>query len=130
MPALSKISTFSKEVIYPETELKQISDMTEFMRNANTKNDAKEVKELLGLADGAVMKSPILEGIPIAPTAPLGTNTNQIATTAFVIGMLSGLMESVPEVVEALTNEEIEECFDTSYHIRRIDEIYRRAGIL
>ncbi len=40
------------------------------------------------------------------------------------------LMESVPEVVEALTNEEIEECFDTSYHIRRIDEIYRRAGIL
>ncbi len=40
------------------------------------------------------------------------------------------LMESVPEVVEALTNEEIDECFDTSYHIRRIDEIYRRAGIL
>lgn len=40
------------------------------------------------------------------------------------------LMESVPEVADALTNEEIDECFDTSYHIRRIDEIYHRAGIL
>ena len=102
MPARSKISTFSKEVIYPETELSQIIDMTEFMRNANTKKNATEIKEILGLADGAIIKSPILEGIPIAPTAPLGTNTNQIATTAFVIGMLSGLMESVPEALNTL----------------------------
>lgn len=36
------------------------------------------------LALKAPMLSPALTGIPTAPTAPFGTNTNQIATTAFV----------------------------------------------
>ncbi|MBR2810714.1 MAG: adenylosuccinate lyase [Solobacterium sp.] len=40
------------------------------------------------------------------------------------------LMESVPEVTSTLTPEEIEDCFSTAYHIRRVDEIYRRIGLL
>ena len=39
------------------------------------------------------------------------------------------LMESVPEVTEALTPEEIEDCFDPMYHVRNVDEIFRRVGI-
>lgn len=39
------------------------------------------------------------------------------------------LMEQVPEVKETLTQEEIDDCFDTSYHIRRVDEIYKRVGL-
>ena len=31
-----------------------------------------------------VWDSPVFTGIPVAPTAPPGTNTIQIATTAFV----------------------------------------------
>ena len=37
-----------------------------------------------GLNDKAPLASPIFTGTPTAPTAPEGTNTTQIATTAFV----------------------------------------------
>ena len=40
------------------------------------------------------------------------------------------LMESLPEVTSVLSAEEIEDCFDPMYHIRNVDEIYRRVGIL
>jgi adenylosuccinate lyase len=40
------------------------------------------------------------------------------------------LMNAVPEVTETLTPEEIEDCFDPMYHVRNVDEIYRRVGIL
>ena len=43
----------------------------------------------LGLVDNtsdlSKLSNPILTGVPIAPTAALGTNTTQIATTAFVL---------------------------------------------
>jgi thiazole synthase ThiGH ThiG subunit len=37
-----------------------------------------------GITDAATSASPTLTGIPLAPTAPAGTSTAQIATTAFV----------------------------------------------
>ena len=40
------------------------------------------------------------------------------------------LMESLPEVTAVLSKEEIDDCFDTSYHTHRIDEIYHRVGLL
>jgi adenylosuccinate lyase len=40
------------------------------------------------------------------------------------------LMEGLPEVTAVLTPEEIDDCFDTSYHTHRIDEIYHRVGLL
>lgn len=36
------------------------------------------------LASGVVIESPALSGVPTAPTASLGTDTTQVATTAFV----------------------------------------------
>ncbi len=39
------------------------------------------------------------------------------------------LMEAVPEVTAVLSKEEIDDCFDTSFHVRRVDEIYKRVGI-
>ena len=40
-------------------------------------------------AGGALLASPALSGTPTAPTALAGTNTTQIATTAFVMGQLA-----------------------------------------
>ena len=34
------------------------------------------------------------------------------------------------DVTNTLTLEEIEDCFDPMYHVRNVDEIYRRVGIL
>lgn len=35
------------------------------------------------------LTAPILTGIPVAPTAPSGTNTTQLATTAFTLSAAS-----------------------------------------
>lgn len=40
------------------------------------------------------------------------------------------LMEAQPEVTAVLSKEEIDDCFDPYYHIRNVDEIFRRVGIL
>lgn len=40
------------------------------------------------------------------------------------------LMEAEPSVTEALTKEEIDDCFDPYYHVRNVDEIFRRVGLL
>lgn len=58
-----------------------------------SKNHTHDISEVTGLrgelntleATKAPIESPIFTGTPEAPTAPQGTNTNQLATTAFVI---------------------------------------------
>ncbi len=40
------------------------------------------------------------------------------------------LMENVPEVRETLTQEEIDDCFDTKYHTKNVDVIFQRVGLL
>lgn len=46
--------------------------------------------------------SPNFSGIPTAPTAPSGTNTNQIATTSFVRTEVSNLVDSAPQLLDTL----------------------------
>ena len=40
------------------------------------------------------------------------------------------LMLANSDVTSTLTLEEIEDCFDPMYHVRNVDEIYKRVGIL
>lgn len=63
-------------------------------------NDSLELK--------APMTSPALTGTPTAPTAAEGTNTTQIATTAFVRGELAKEIMYFPsQACSAVTNAEI-----------------------
>jgi hypothetical protein len=48
-----------------------------------------------GLAFKAPLESPSLTGTPLAPTAAAGTNTQQIATTAFVTAATSGMQDAI-----------------------------------
>jgi len=50
----------------------------------------------------APLNSPALTGIPTAPTASSGTNTNQIASTAFVRNEISNLVGSAPSTLDTL----------------------------
>jgi hypothetical protein len=43
-----------------------------------------------------------LSGVPTAPTANAGTNTTQVATTAFVQGAVAGLVDTAPETLDTL----------------------------
>lgn len=47
--------------------------------------------------------SPTFTGTPIAPTAPTGTNTTQIATTAFVQSVMDILLDSISKLREDIT---------------------------
>jgi hypothetical protein len=44
------------------------------------------------------ISAPVLTGVPTAPTASLGTNTTQVATTAFVMSNAGGLSYTVKTV--------------------------------
>jgi hypothetical protein len=72
--------TYSKiQYVTPNTILGRISEGT------------GSVEEIATTGNGnvALSESPTLSGIPIAPTAPLSTNTDQIATTAFVLANIA-----------------------------------------
>jgi len=50
----------------------------------------------------APLASPSFSGTPLAPTATAGTNTTQIATTAFVSTAISNLVASAPATLDTL----------------------------
>jgi len=57
-----------------------------------TELDVEFVAIASAIASKADVSSPALLGTPTAPTASLGTNTTQIATTAFINAMFSGII--------------------------------------
>jgi hypothetical protein len=50
----------------------------------------------------APIAGPVLTGIPAAPTATPGTNSTQIATTAFVAAAVAALLNSAPGALDTL----------------------------
>lgn len=50
----------------------------------------------------APLASPALSGVPTAPTAPPGTNTQQLANTQFVLAAIASLINSAPGVLDTL----------------------------
>jgi hypothetical protein len=50
----------------------------------------------------APLASPALTGVPTAPTAALGTNTTQLASTAFVKAALDALVDTAPGTLDTL----------------------------
>ncbi len=54
------------------------------------------------LATKAALASPALTGTPTAPTAAPGTNTTQIATTAFVLAVRDALVNGAPGALDTL----------------------------
>ncbi|XJK10825.1 hypothetical protein AB2E89_12120 [Escherichia coli] len=50
----------------------------------------------------APLNSPALTGTPTTPTAPQGTNSTQIASTAFVMVAIAALVDSSPDALNTL----------------------------
>ena len=53
-------------------------------------------------ASSGILSNAALTGIPTAPTASAGTNTTQIATTAFVNTAVSAVIDSAPSALNTL----------------------------
>jgi hypothetical protein len=73
----------------------------------NVDNTADSAKPISTAAQTALdlkapLASPALTGTPTAPTAAAGTNTTQVATTAFVGTAVSNLVASAPAALDTL----------------------------
>jgi len=55
---------------------------------------------LSSVTSAGLLANTSLTGIPLAPTASTGTNTTQIATTAFVTSAVSNLIDSAPGALD------------------------------
>lgn len=79
------------------------------------------VADLSGVVTGSgnlvLSDTPVFTGAPAAPTAPVDTNTGQIATTEFVLGQVSAVGDGVPAVDGTAAR-------GTSTHFARADHVH------
>jgi microcystin-dependent protein len=98
------LSNYSKIVNYAAKDTLVEGDPNKIIRG--TEIDVEFSAVQTAVATKADIQSPNLTGVPRAPTASFGTNTTQVATTAFVqqnsvpvggIIMWSGLVANIPQ---------------------------------
>lgn len=65
--------------------------------NANSKLTSSQIPTSV-----ATLESPTFTGTPSAPTATVGTNTTQVATTAFVQTAIGSVIDGAPEALNTL----------------------------
>lgn len=73
-----------------------LSNQTDIQNALNAKADTS------ALSSKADIDGPDFTGVPTAPTASGGTNTTQVATTAFVQAAISALVSGAPGVLDTL----------------------------
>jgi hypothetical protein len=88
-----------------------------------------EVTGLQPYGDYATIHSPSFSGIPLAPTASGGTNTDQIATTAFVRSEISNLVDSAPATLDTLNELALALGSDDSFSTTIINNLNNKASL-
>ena len=79
----------------------QVANVTSIQTTLqNSINDRLQIANAASIY--APLASPSLTGAPTAPTAAGGTNTTQIATTAYVRGEVTSLVDSAPAALDTL----------------------------
>ena len=98
------MSSYTKIVNYAAKDALVEGDPNKIIKG--TELDAEFVAIQTAIGSKADLQSPVLTGVPRAPTAAFGTNTTQVATTAFVqanvvpvggIIMWSGIVANIPQ---------------------------------
>ena len=86
--AIAQLSTTSNKLIYATGAATFAqTDLTAFGRTMLAQATASDLRGVIGAAP---LASPVFSGSPTAPTPDSASNNTQIATTAFVKGLLSG----------------------------------------
>lgn len=97
------MSSYTKIVNYAAKDALVEGDPNKIIKG--TELDAEFVAIQTAIGSKADLQSPVFTGIPRAPTAAVGTNTTQVATTAFVMAngvpvggivMWSGTVATIP----------------------------------
>ena len=100
LTALAGLNTSANQLIYATgADQFALTPLTAFIRTLLDDADASAALTTLGAAP---LSSPSLTGVPTAPTAAAGTNTTQLATTAFVQNGLNSKLNKSGDVVAGL----------------------------
>lgn len=78
------------------------SDADTAIANLQSDVDQNEADADAAIALKADIDSPALTGTPTAPTAGVGTNTTQLATTAFVAAAVANVIDAAPGALDTL----------------------------
>ena len=93
LAALANLTTSANQMIYATgADQFALTPLTAFIRTLLDDADAATARTTIGAAP---LVSPALTGTPTAPTATDGTNTMQLATTAFVQSAVGGYISIV-----------------------------------
>ena len=76
------------------------------------------------------MASPALTGVPTAPTATAGTNTTQLATTAFVKTAVDNLVDSAPGALDTLNELAAALNDDSNFHTTVTNQIATKQNTI
>ena len=94
----------------------------------NDPNFAGTAMKLLGLK--APLASPKFTGLPEAPTAGKGTNSDQVATTAFVQAAVAALIDSAPGALDSLRELASALGNDPNFATTVLNELSRKANLV
>jgi len=75
------------------------------------------------------LTSPSLTGVPIAPTAAAGTNTTQVATTAYTVAAINALIDGAPGTLNTLNELAAAVNDDASYAAAIASELTAKAPL-
>ncbi len=111
-------------------QAKELANRTKYLKETmeRNKDDADTHKNASNPHVGsAPLNSPTFTGTPKAPTAASGTNTTQIATTAFVAQAIAALVGTAPDALNTL--EEISAALGGDANIKEVllNEIAKKA---
>ena len=81
------------------------------------------------ITSAGLLANTSLTGIPVAPTANTGTNTTQIATTAFVTSAVSNLIDSAPGALDTLNELAAAINDDNNFATTIITQLGNKANI-
>lgn len=97
------VYNWDEEGIYQLEQTDQVIGGPDGIANRQARELAIRTRNLHNrIAEKITSESPALTGIPTAPTAPVGTNNTQIATTAFVKLVVAALIDSAPGAMDTL----------------------------
>jgi hypothetical protein len=75
------------------------------------------------------LTSPALTGVPTAPTAAAGTNTTQVATTAYTVAAINALIDGAPGALDTLNELAAAVNDDASYAAAIASELTSKAPL-
>lgn len=100
LTAISALSTVADRVIYATgSDTVSLTALTSFGRSVIAASDAAAARSTLAAAP---LDSPAFTNTPTVPTATLGTNTTQAASTAFVQAAIDAIISGAPSGLNTL----------------------------